>query len=172
VLLVRDGQVITNNESDRTDLALGLTRRRGSYLSDHLGHELMTTAVDVFPVVPPVQAAQGNPPEAGGPRTRRRNAQKTSQQPTLTAHTTGAVSGGHRSYFHRNVFLTFVAEGLGPHRTRAVVGAEDIMWSTDFPHPVTSWPSSKKIIEEQFQGIPAGERDLMRSGNVARVWDL
>jgi hypothetical protein len=59
VLLVRDGQVITNNESKRTDLALGLTRRRGSHLSDQMGHELMTTAVDMSPVVPPRQAAHG-----------------------------------------------------------------------------------------------------------------
>ena len=75
-------------------------------------------------------------------------------------------------YFHRNVFLTFVDEGLGLHRMRDVIGVENIMWSTDFPHPVTSWPNSKKIIEEQFQGIPAGERELMLSGNAARVWNL
>ena len=46
------------------------------------------------------------------------------------------------------------------------------MWSSDFPHPVTSWPHSRKIVEEQFAGIPARERELMVSGNAKRVWNL
>ncbi len=68
-------------------------------------------------------------------------------------------------YFHRNIFLTFIDESLGLHRMRDVIGVENIMWSTDSPHPVTSWPNSRKIVEEQFTGIPADERALMLSGN-------
>jgi uncharacterized protein len=75
-------------------------------------------------------------------------------------------------YFHRNILLTFIDEGLGLHRMRDVIGVENILWSTDFPHPVTSWPNSKQIIEEQFKGIPNDERTLILSGNAARVWNL
>ena len=75
-------------------------------------------------------------------------------------------------YFHRNIFLTFIDESLGLHRMRDVIGVENIMWSTDFPHPVTSWPNSRKIVDEQFTGIPADERALMLSGNASRVWNL
>ena len=75
-------------------------------------------------------------------------------------------------YFHRNVFLTFIDEGLGLHRMRDVIGVENIMWSTDYPHPVTSWPNSRKIVEEQFDGIPADERERTPSGNAARIWSL
>jgi predicted TIM-barrel fold metal-dependent hydrolase len=75
-------------------------------------------------------------------------------------------------YFHQNIYLTFIDEALGLHRTRDLIGVENMMWSTDFPHPVTSWPNSKKIIEEQFTGIPGDERTLMLSGNAARVWNL
>jgi predicted TIM-barrel fold metal-dependent hydrolase len=75
-------------------------------------------------------------------------------------------------YFHRNIFLTFIDEALGLHRMRDVIGVENIMWSTDFPHPVTSWPNSRKIVEEQFAGIPSDERTLMLSGNACRVWNL
>jgi predicted TIM-barrel fold metal-dependent hydrolase len=46
------------------------------------------------------------------------------------------------------------------------------MWSSDFPHPVTSWPNSRKIVEEQLEGVPADERKLIVSGNAARVWNL
>jgi uncharacterized protein len=75
-------------------------------------------------------------------------------------------------YFHRNVHLTFIDESLGLHRVRDILGVENIMWSTDFPHPVTSWPHSRKIVEDQFAGLPADERELILSGNATRVWNL
>ena len=76
------------------------------------------------------------------------------------------------AYFHRNIFLTFIDEALGLHRMRDVIGVENLLWSTDFPHPVTSWPNSQKVIESQFSGVPADERELILSGNAARVWDV
>ena len=75
-------------------------------------------------------------------------------------------------YFHRNMFLTFIEEEIALQRLRDVIGVENMLWSTDFPHPVTSWPNSRKIIEEQFAGVPADERELILSGNAARVWNL
>lgn len=75
-------------------------------------------------------------------------------------------------YFHRNVHLTFIEETIAIQRLRDLIGVENILWSTDFPHPVTSWPNSRQIIEEQFAGVPAEERQLMLYGNAARVWNL
>lgn len=75
-------------------------------------------------------------------------------------------------YFHRNIHLTFIDEALGLHRMRDVIGVENLMWSTDFPHPVTSFPNSRRIVEEQFAGIPNTERELIVCGNAARVWGL
>ena len=75
-------------------------------------------------------------------------------------------------YFHRNVFLTFIEEEIALHRLRDVIGVENMMWSSDFPHPVTSWPNSQKIIAEQFDGVPEDERELILCGNAARVWNL
>jgi predicted TIM-barrel fold metal-dependent hydrolase len=75
-------------------------------------------------------------------------------------------------YFHRNVFLTFIEEGIALQRLRDVIGVENMLWSTDFPHPVTSWPNSQRVIEEQFAGVPAEERELILAGNAARIWNL
>ena len=50
-------------------------------------------------------------------------------------------------------------------RLRDIIGVENMLWSTDFPHPVTSWPNSQRIIEEQFAGVPADERALILAGN-------
>jgi predicted TIM-barrel fold metal-dependent hydrolase len=83
-----------------------------------------------------------------------------------------AITEMPSAYFHRNVLLTFIDEQVGLQRMRDVLGVKNIMWSTDFPHPVTSWPNSKKIVAEQFENIPADERELILSGNATRVWNL
>ena len=57
-------------------------------------------------------------------------------------------------YFHRNVSLTFIDEAIALHRMRDLLGVENLLWSTDFPHPVTSWPNSREVVEKQFAGHP------------------
>jgi predicted TIM-barrel fold metal-dependent hydrolase len=75
-------------------------------------------------------------------------------------------------YFHRNVHLSFIEEKLAIDRLLDVLGAENLLWSTDFPHPVTSWPNSRRIIDEQFADVPDDVRRLIVSGNAERVWGL
>jgi predicted TIM-barrel fold metal-dependent hydrolase len=76
------------------------------------------------------------------------------------------------TYFHRNVHLTFVEEDFSLEHLRHKIGIHNIMWSSDYPHPVTSWPHSKEVVEKQFCSIPAEERALIVSGNAARVWNV
>jgi predicted TIM-barrel fold metal-dependent hydrolase len=76
------------------------------------------------------------------------------------------------TYFARNVSLTFIEEIDAVQHLRHRLGSENLLWSTDYPHPVTSWPNSQQVIEEQFAGVPADERELMLSANAVRVWNL
>jgi predicted TIM-barrel fold metal-dependent hydrolase len=74
------------------------------------------------------------------------------------------------TYFKRQMFLTFVGgSGLD---LRHDVGVENVMWSTDFPHPATTWPHSRQAVEKAFVDVPAPERELMLSANAARVYNL
>jgi predicted TIM-barrel fold metal-dependent hydrolase len=75
------------------------------------------------------------------------------------------------SYFHHQMYLTFVDDPRGLEHRHAL-GVDRIMWSTDFPHPATSWPNSQHVVEKNFDGIPASERDLIVAGNAARVYGL
>ena len=75
-------------------------------------------------------------------------------------------------YFRRNVHLTFIEDPWVATDARYDIGVDKIMWSTDYPHPVSSWPNSQEIIEQQLGGLPEAERDLIVSGNAARVWNL
>ena len=74
-------------------------------------------------------------------------------------------------YFHRNMAATFMDDevGLG---LRHLVGIENILWSTDFPHPATTWPHSQEVVARQFAAIPDAERGLICAGNAARIYNL
>jgi predicted TIM-barrel fold metal-dependent hydrolase len=75
-------------------------------------------------------------------------------------------------YFQQNVYLTFIDE---PHVIRyahETLGIKNVMWSSDYPHPVTSWPHSRKIVDEIFVGASPEDRQLVVNGNASRVWNL
>jgi len=75
-------------------------------------------------------------------------------------------------YFHRNMALTYIDEPDAIQLLRHRIGVANIMWSSDYPHPVTSWPDSLKLIKRSFKGVPEDEREAILSGNAARVWSL
>jgi predicted TIM-barrel fold metal-dependent hydrolase len=75
-------------------------------------------------------------------------------------------------YFHENVSLTFVDEPDALEHARGRLGLENVMWSSDYPHPVTSFPNSRAIVGAMFASADPHERELIVSGNAARVWNL
>lgn len=74
-------------------------------------------------------------------------------------------------YFRRQMYLTFMVDRRGVER-RHDIGVGNIMWSTDYPHPATTWPRSREVVEEHFFDVPADERKLMTSGTAARLYNL
>lgn len=75
-------------------------------------------------------------------------------------------------YFRQNVFLTFIDEPNAYRHAVETLGVDNIMWSSDYPHPVSSWPNSRAVVSKMFDGIPAADRQKIVSGNAARVWKL
>lgn len=75
-------------------------------------------------------------------------------------------------YFRRNMYLTFIDEPNVVDHAHNILGIKNIMWSSDYPHPVSSWPKSQAIAEEIMTGVSGGDRELVLSGNAARVWNL
>lgn len=74
-------------------------------------------------------------------------------------------------YFRRNMAVTFMDDlvGLG---MRDLIGTENILWSTDFPHPATTWPHSQEVVARQFADISDADRDLICSENARRIYAL
>jgi predicted TIM-barrel fold metal-dependent hydrolase len=75
-------------------------------------------------------------------------------------------------YFKKNIWLTFIDEPQAIRDDRYDIGVDRIMWSSDYPHPVSSWPNSRALAEEQLKDIPEEEKVLITSLNAAHVWNL
>jgi predicted TIM-barrel fold metal-dependent hydrolase len=75
-------------------------------------------------------------------------------------------------YFHRNIRLTFIEEADAVQLLRHRLGVDNLMWSSDYPHPPSSWPNSRAVIAEQFRGVADDERRRIVCDNAASVWGL
>jgi uncharacterized protein len=74
-------------------------------------------------------------------------------------------------YWHQNMAATFEEDELGLGM-RHLIGVENLLWATDYPHPDSTWPESQKVIAEQFAACSPDERDKMIRDNAARLYRL
>ena len=57
-------------------------------------------------------------------------------------------------FFHRNVVLSFQEDAVGV-RLRDVIGVDNMMWGSDYPHSESTFPQSRKILADILAGVPA-----------------
>jgi predicted TIM-barrel fold metal-dependent hydrolase len=74
-------------------------------------------------------------------------------------------------FFHRNVVLGFQEDAIGI-RLRDVIGVDNIMWGSDYPHSESTFPQSRKILAEILAGVPDNEQAKIGGGNTARVYNF
>ena len=74
-----------------------------------------------------------------------------------------------RDFFHRNVVLSFQEDAIGI-RLRDVIGVENMMWGSDYPHSESTFPRSREILADILAGVPADEQAKIVGGNAARVY--
>jgi predicted TIM-barrel fold metal-dependent hydrolase len=72
-------------------------------------------------------------------------------------------------YFRRQIFATFIDDRVGV-ASREFIGVENIMWSSDYPHTVSTWPHSREVVERDFKGVPEKERRQIVRENAARLY--
>lgn len=72
-------------------------------------------------------------------------------------------------YLDTNVNFSFVTDSYGVDN-RDRIGVERMLWSTDYPHPSSSWPNSWSGVNSLMSGVPASERDLILFGNAVRLY--
>jgi predicted TIM-barrel fold metal-dependent hydrolase len=74
-------------------------------------------------------------------------------------------------YFRRQVHATFIEDKAGI-RLRDLIGVDNLMWSSDYPHTDTTWPNSLKAIDDTLAGVPEDEKRRIVGGNAARLYGL
>jgi len=74
-------------------------------------------------------------------------------------------------YFRRQIFATFIDDRVGV-ASREFIGMENIMWSSDYPHTVSTWPHSREVVERDFKGVPENEKRQIVRENAARLYNL
>src|SRR5207244_2755747 len=82
-------------------------------------------------------------------------------------------------FFHRNIVLSFQEDAIGI-RLRGVIGVENMMWGSDYPHSESTFPQSRKILAEILEGVPDDEQAKpapdpdpgIAGGNTARVYNF
>jgi predicted TIM-barrel fold metal-dependent hydrolase len=72
-------------------------------------------------------------------------------------------------FFHRNVVLSFQEDAIGI-RLRDVIGVDNMMWGSDYPHSESTFPQSRRVLAEILAGVPAHEQAKIAGGNTARIY--
>src|SRR5262245_6932066 len=74
-------------------------------------------------------------------------------------------------FFKRQVHATFMEDPVGL-RERDLIGVENILWSSDYPHSETTWPHSLKLTREWMSEFPDSERRKMLYENAAQLYHI
>jgi uncharacterized protein len=73
--------------------------------------------------------------------------------------------------FHRQCYVTTWREKVGL-RNRRYIGAERILWESEFPRATSTYPESASLIENNFRDVPREEREQILWRNAARLYKL
>lgn len=73
--------------------------------------------------------------------------------------------------FRQSIYANFISDRAGVE-SRHLIGVDNIMLGTDYPHTDSSWPDTQRVIKEQMGDIPDDERHKICAGNAMRVFNL
>ena len=74
-------------------------------------------------------------------------------------------------YFHRNLFLSFQEDALGI-RLRDVLGVDNLLWGSDYPHPESTFPRSQQILEKILAECTEDEKAKITWGNTNQLYSF
>jgi predicted TIM-barrel fold metal-dependent hydrolase len=74
-------------------------------------------------------------------------------------------------YYKRQIYATFFNDAVGAH-SFSWWQDNNCMWSNDFPHPNSTWPNSRNVIERDLGQLPATERAKLVRENVIDLYNM
>jgi len=74
-------------------------------------------------------------------------------------------------YFRRQGYVTYqqdqFLEPIVP-----LIGEDNIMWGSDYPHPDSLWPDSRAVLDRNLAELSPTVREKIVNGNVARLYGI
>lgn len=74
-------------------------------------------------------------------------------------------------YWKRQCLATYQTDIVGTHNV-GFIGAENIMWASDYPHPNGVWPKSQEVIKEELHHLDQETYKKIVNDNVRRVYKI
>ncbi|MBV9328064.1 MAG: amidohydrolase [Chloroflexi bacterium] len=74
-------------------------------------------------------------------------------------------------YFTRQIWMTFQDDPAGVKMLNQLP-QDKVMWASDYPHPASTWPHSKRIIEEQTEGLSPELKQKILCDNARALYGL
>ena len=72
-------------------------------------------------------------------------------------------------YIERHFHFGYITDTFGL-RNVGHVGAERVLWSSDYPHISADYPYSWRTIQSSMSGLPPADRNLILHGNAERLY--
>ena len=73
------------------------------------------------------------------------------------------------AYWRRQCYATYQSDPIGI-RLLDILGEDNVMWGSDFPHPDGVWPDSQTFIERELGDVPAATRRKIVCDNAAALY--
>jgi predicted TIM-barrel fold metal-dependent hydrolase len=73
--------------------------------------------------------------------------------------------------FRKNIFGCFIYDDAGLHAVDRI-GADNIMFESDYPHSDCNWPHTRKMLEESLAHLPDDVCRKIAEDNARRVFNF
>lgn len=74
-------------------------------------------------------------------------------------------------YFHRQVYFTYLNDP-DTVEARELIGLDNLMFATDYPHSASSWPRSQEIVASHMQSVPDDHHRKLINENARRLFNV
>ena len=68
--------------------------------------------------------------------------------------------------------FALIEDYKGGHLTRQIIGEDNLLWGSDYPHVDSTWPCSIEVLSEMFEGIDSSVYRKSTYDNVKRLYGI
>ncbi|HKD65242.1 MAG TPA: amidohydrolase family protein [Candidatus Binataceae bacterium] len=73
--------------------------------------------------------------------------------------------------FRQHVWVSFEEDDVGL-KLIPEIGEDNVVWASDYPHPDSTWPNSRKYVQEHMKGLSAAVIKKITCDNTVKLYNL